>query len=359
MTVCQLQNMSKSILLLGFSSFLLFGCAQTPIDQNKIDDRLIKAQWFKLPLRFAHRDMDDSFITNPFFDIDPQIENFKDKEPDNYGIRYFVSTPSESQFQYDFDLYSGKLYRERQFCAQDDIWKNYSGDLMKPNFTQGIVPRVYDQNKIPMKILVISSKDSIEAFKEHPIRFDTARVMGSLVVDHCENYPCDLPGRWKPAQILVGVSTRDESFNALNSFLDLKNKIDWSYARGILSNMYGYHRVGGKNYPAYRISKELNLKDSLDYFNKNSTKITIENFVDLNKWRLGCMKLYDSVWEESEKIRQQSYGQAESFLKYFKEFYAQNSDQFYQCSKLVRPGNIVENHRRVWFFTHLQAFTYL
>lgn len=359
MTICQLQNVTKSILLTSFSAILLFGCAQTPIPEKKSDERVIKAQWFKLPLRFAHRDMDDSYVTNPFFDIDPMIGNFKDKEPDNYGIRYFVSTPQDSKFQYDFDLYSGKIYREREYCSQDDIWKNYGGDLMTPNFTQGIVPRVYDQNKGPMKIIVISSKENIEPFKEQPIRYDTARVMGSIVVDQCENFPCDIPGKWKPSQILVGVSTRDADFNALGNFSELKKKIDWNYARGILTNMYGYHKVGGKVYPAYRISKELNLKDSLAYFNKTSSRITAENFTELNQWRVGCMKLYDSVWDESERIRKLTYGQAEEFLKYFKDFYAKNSNEFYQCSKLVRPGNIVEDPRRIWFFSYLQAFTLL
>ena len=359
MTICQLQNISKSIILSSFSAILLFGCAQTPVDEKKVEERAIKAQWSKLPLRFAHRDDNDAFVTNPFFDIDPLISNFKDKEPDNYGIRYFVTTPVESKFQYDFDLYSGKLYREREYCAQDDIWKNYGGDLLTPNFTQGIVPRVYNQNKEPMKIIVISSKENIEPFKEQPVNYDTARVMGSIVVEQCENFPCDIPGKWKPAQMLVGVSTRDPEFNALGSFTELKSKINWNYARGILSNMYGYHKVGGKVYPAYRISKELNLKDSVAYFKKTSSVITAENFTELNKWRVGCMKLYDSVWDESERLRKLDYGQAEGFLKYFKEFYLKNSNEFYQCSKLVRPANIVEDHRRLWFFSYLQAFTIL
>ncbi|MBC7429877.1 MAG: hypothetical protein H7336_14785, partial [Bacteriovorax sp.] len=359
MTICQLQNIIKSILLSSFSVILLSGCAKTPMKEAQADEQIIKALWNKLPPRFAHRDMDDSLITNPFFDIDPMISNFKDKETDNYGIRFFVTNPVESKYLYDFDLYSGKLYREREFCAQDDIWKNYGGDLLTPNFTQGIVPRVYDQNKTPMRIIVISDKESIEPFKENPVRYDTARIMGSVVVDHCENFPCDLPEKWKPAQILVGVSTRDASFSGLNNFSELKNKIDWSYARGILTNMYGYHKLGGKVSPAYRISRELNLKDSLDYFNKTSSKVTAENFSKLNEFRVGCMKLYDSVWEESERIRNLKYGQADGFLKYFKEFYAKNSNEFYECSKLVRPGNIVEDHRRLWFFSYLQAFTLL
>jgi hypothetical protein len=358
MIICQLQKLTKLILLSSFSAILFYGCAQIP-EKVKVEDRLIKAQWNKLPPRFSHRNMDDTFVTNPFFDVDPMINNLKDEKIDNNGINYFVSTPAESKFLYGFDLYSGKLYREREFCAQDDVWKNYNGDLVTPNFTLGIVPRVYDQYKKPMRIMVISNQEFIEPFKEDPIRFDNARVVGSVVVDHCENYPCDLPERWKSSQVLVGVSTRDEQYNAIDNFSELKNKIDWGYARGILTNMYGNHKLGGRIYPAYRISRELNLNDSLAYFNKTSSKITTENLVKLNEFRVGCMKLYDSVWDESEKMRTLTYGQGDAFLKYFKEFYAKNSNEFYQCTSLVRPANIVEDARRLWFFSYLQAFTLL
>jgi hypothetical protein len=210
-----------------------------------------------------------------------------------------------------------------------------------------------------MRIIVISSKETIEPFREQPINFDTARILGSVIVQHCENFPCDQVAKWKSSQILVGVSPRDVKKNDLDSFMELKEKINWDYARGFLTNVGGYHKLGGKYYPAYRISKELNLKDSLEYFNKTSTKITTESFVELNKTRVSCMKLYDSIWNETEKIRQMTSNQTTEFLKFFTNFYEKNSNEFYQCSKLIRPANIVENDRRLWFFSYLQSFTLL
>lgn len=360
MNNCQFKNTTFSLLLKSFCLIYLVGCAETPVAPVKKDDRLIVAQWNKLPLRFSDREIkDDAFVTNPFFDIDPKIENFKDKELDNFGIRYFVSTPVESKFQYNIDLYSGKLYRERAFCAQDDIWQNYSGDLLTPNFTQGFVPRVYDEAKQPQRLIVISDKEAIEPFKEQPQYFDIARVIGSVVVERCENFPCDQNEKWKASQILVGVSAREVKLNSLDTFVELKKKINWNYAKAMIVNMNGYHKLGGRTHAAFRISKELNLKDTYAYFSKNSKKISNEEFGELNTWRVGCMKLYDSIWDESEKIRKQDHGQAESFLKYFKEFYAKSSNEFYQCQKLVRPANIVENHRRLWFFSYIQAFNLL
>lgn len=64
---------------------------------------------------------DDAFVTNPFFDIDPKIENMSPRDSDNYGIRYFVSTPVGSDFQYNIDLYSGNSI-ERESTARKTIF---------------------------------------------------------------------------------------------------------------------------------------------------------------------------------------------------------------------------------------------
>lgn len=337
----------------------LYGCAQTPVEAPKKDDKRIIGQWNKLPLRFSHREMDDSIVTNPFFDVDPLLSNLKDAPPGNFGVRFVVTTAKDSNYQYNIDLYSGKLYRERMFCAQDDIWDNYRGDLMQPNFTQGIIPRVYDQNQNPQRVIVFSDKEKVEAFKEKPEYFDETRIVGSVIVESCQDFPCDLQDKWKASQILVGVSLKDPDYNRLDGLTALRKRVDWSYAKGILTNMYGYHQLGSKFYPAYRISRELGLADSIEYFNKNAKKITTPEFVKLNEWRVGCMKLYDSMWDESEKIRTLKSGKGDAFLKYFKEFYAKSSNEFYQCQKLVRPGNILEDHRRMWFFAYIQAFVLL
>ncbi len=354
MTICQLQK----VLIASFLVSTIAGCANAPVDEKR-DERKIAGQWNKLPPRFTEREDDESVVANPFFDVDPNIKNMAPNEANNFAINYIVTTPEESDYLYDLDLFSGKLYRQRAFCPQDDIWDNYRADLITPNFTQGVVPRVYDELKNPMKVVVISNKEKIEPFKENPTHFDNVRILGSVVVDECSNYPCDVKEKWKSSQILFGVNTRDSQFNSVSSFNDLKRKVDWSYAKGMLTNMHGYHRVGGKIFPAFRISKELNLKDTYAYFQKTAEVINTQKFVELNKWRGECMKLYDTTWDEVEKIRGQKSGQAESFLKYFKEFYSKNSNEFYQCQKLVRPGSITENMRRFWFFTYIQAFTLL
>lgn len=358
MRICQLQKQTKTILLgIIFSTF--FGaCTTIPID-TKRDERVIVANWNKLPLRFAHVDDNDQPIVHPFFDVSPEIKNLFSSKGLNLPIRFILTTPENSQYQYDFDLYSGKLFRERKFCPQDDIWQDYLADLMTPNFSQGIIPRVFGEDKKPLKVLVISSKNIVEPFKENPDHFDEVRVVGSVILENCENFPCDRQSKWKPRQILVGVSPRDPKYEGVTSFVELKKSIDWPYTKGMLNNMFGTHRIGNKSTAAYRLSKELNLKDSFDYFNKTATVLNYEQLSELGVKRIACMKIYDDLWTEAEKIREQKANQQDLFFTLFKDFYSKNSNEFYECQKYVRPATIIENPRRHWFFTYIQAFSAL
>lgn len=351
MRICQLQNMSKLLLLAIFCTTHLIGCAGNVVEE-KTPEAAIIPQWQKLPLRFAHRDMSDNFIAHPFFDIDPQVNLKNDKLTANY----FISTPEKSQFQYEIDLYSGQLVRAREFCPQKDIWEFYSGDVNQPNFTQGTLPRVYDEYQKPMKIIILSEKGLLPLFKLQPTTYDEARIMGSIILDQCETFPCSQRSKWKGTQVLVGMSAKDPRVNSIESFSDLKDILDWNYVRAMLVNMNGYHRVGSKTYPSYRIRKELNLSDTWEYFQKKSKIYNNDKMSETVKWRDECLKMYDSLWTETEKIRALPRGQADEFLKLFIDFYVKESEKFYTCQQIVRPANIIENNRRLWFFSYIQAF---
>jgi hypothetical protein len=354
MRICQLQNMSISILIQSFCIIALFGCAETPTTQQikPKNEKPITAKWFDLPPRFASTELNDKISIHPFYDVEAKIDDFN-KMP------FIVSTPEKSKVQYELDIPSGKLYRERTFCAQDDIWKNYNEDLTTPNFTQGFIPRVYDEEDGPQRVIIFSDKDSPIAFKEQPQTFSEAKILGSVILESCEKYPCDLKEAWKPTQILVGVSTTDEEYNSLETMSALKNKVDWDYAKAMLTNMRGYNNIGGKKNAAYKILKELSLKDSIDYFKKNSFPVTPEKYNEVLASRTKCMDLYDSIWDSVEKIRTAPHGQAEDFLKYFKDSFALSANQFYQCQKLIAPANILENTRRFWFFAYLEGYSLL
>ncbi|MGZ3789693.1 MAG: hypothetical protein ACXVLQ_14285 [Bacteriovorax sp.] len=338
MRICQLINPVLALFLVSCS---------TPKVEDKQEEHLIEANWLKVPLRFAHRDKDDNVLTHPFFDVDPSFK--KDKRT----INYFVTTPEESAYKYNLDLYSGRLYKEHNYCPVDDVWDFYKGDLERPNFTEGIVPRLYDQNGNPQRIIIFSHRDAHPKFKYLPTGYDTAKIVGSLITESCEGYPCDSKNKWKGTQILLGVSPRDDRFTKVNLLNELKSSVDWNYVKSFLANQDGVHQVGKRYYPAVRISRELNLDDTFRYFEKYSVPVKMDELV---KWREGCFKLYDDFWEKSEKIRGQKSGQQESFLKLFREFYAKDSGQYYACQKLVRPANINDDVRRLWFYAYIQAF---
>ena len=352
MSICQLHFRVKKIILSLLLVSATFGCATKQSNDVVVDERVIRPSWLKLPLRFADRDKDDNFLAHPFFDVEPAYY----KEDSVFNIRFVVTTPVESPFQYELDLYSGKLYRSREYCAQDDVWEFYKGHIEKPNFTQGIVPRIFDQTNSPQRVIILSGKDQVQPFKLLPTHYDEARIIGSMVMDTCESFPCDRPEKWTPTQILVGVVAADPKMAHIKSFMDLKSKVDWSYTKAMLTNMFGTYSVGGKIYPAYRITKELNAKDTKAHFDKNATIVNVKK---MEEWRMDCLRLYDSMWSEAQKIRAMKNGQSDAFLKYFKDFYAKNSQNFYGCQKLVRPANINEDYRRLWFFTYIQAFTLL
>ena len=358
MRICQLENVTKPLVLVTFLSTLFSSCSNITVDPKR-DERVIIANWNKVAPRFTHLTEKDEPIVHPFFDVNPEIQNFSSNPDLNGEINTIITTPEGSSYQYDLDLYSGKLYRERNFCPQDDIWQDYLADLMTPNFTQGIIPRVLDEAQKPMRAIIISSPDYIENFNLNPDHFEKMRVIGSVILENCESFPCDQMSKWKPTQILVGVAPRDPRYFGLKSFKDLKETTDWTYTKGMLNNMYGTHRLGEKSATAFRVSKELNLKDSYDYFTKNSNVISYDKLAELGNKRQACFELYDSMWNDVEKIRTENKGQQDLFLNFFKNFYSKSSDLFFECQKFVRPATIIENPRRLWFFSYIQAFTLL
>jgi len=118
-------------------------------------------------------------------------------------------------FRYNFDLYSGSLYKEGDFCKSRDIWESYTSELGRPNFTQGIVPRVYDQTQNPQKIIVFSRQANISyPFNSNPTYYVKARVIGSILLNQCNNYPCD-SSSWIPTQVLVGVDPYDDYYKSV------------------------------------------------------------------------------------------------------------------------------------------------
>jgi hypothetical protein len=366
---CQMENILRIFLLSIFlTSCSYFDRWKTPepammevsstaasVSPNQISvppeiNNSIDAKWFNIPLRFTLGEQDDKVFVHPFFDA----QAFPTELKQNDLINYILTTPEDSPYKYSLDLFSGKIFRERDYCSQKDIWDAYEGEVYRPNFSLGIVPQTYDQDQAPLQIMVFaSSSDLVVKFDTVPSKFSIARILGSVTVEHCESYPCDSKDKWVPTQILVGVNNNDLGFAKIQSINELKEKVDWNYSRAFLVNEGGVHSMGLKAYPAYRITKILNKDRTLFYLRDKTTKL---NLAELNTWRETCFALYDKIWGKADEIRKgDAADKPDEFFQYFKEFYKSSADDFYKCQKLVRPANINENSNRHWFFAFLLA----
>lgn len=365
MRFCQLEKVLSTIFILVF----LVGCSdlstkiwghgaasgEKPVQPIERVHELnsghpIIPSWFKIPSTFTIFDYVDRTPTHPFFDVTP---NWR---PSQRLINYVAISPAESAFQYDLDLLSGKLYKVRDNCANEDLWGAYKEKVDRPNFTLAIIPQVYNHQRLAQKILIFKEHFEQDKFIFVPEESREARIIGSVILEYCDHYPCDSRKRWKATQILVGVDVLDAKYGQLNSLAELKNVIEWPYTKAYLENQFGAHQLANNFKPAYRVISELGVEETLKYFKDKSFVINVNK---LQNWRKTCFSLYDSMWKEVTRIRSEKLHQQDKFHDFFLSFYMHDLDQFVSCQKLVRAANINEEPARHWFFTYVSAFVNL
>jgi hypothetical protein len=324
---------------------------QVSADSQNTSLNQIVPTWFSnIPETYVLLDKEGKVPNHPFFDVDPNWRS------DQQLINYVLVSPAESPYQYDLDLFSGKIFKVRNNCSSDDVWGDFSDKINRPNFSVGIIPRIYNQQRFIQKIIIFNEKTTETKIPIVPDKFAEAKVLGSVILQYCNQYPCDNQKKWSSTQILVGIDSHNSQYSEFSSLNELKKVINWPYVKAFLENQYGTHKIGNKNYPSYRLKAELDFTDTREYLKKASYNININKLVD---WRKSCFALYDSLWKQAEKIRTVRNGQQEAFYDLFRVFYIRDYEQFLSCQKIVRPANINQNFERHWFFAFLQAFSNL
>ena len=370
MRFCQLEKTLRSI----FIVFLFCGCSylqtqwsslwepapkasSTDPEVKKLagdheirSDHIITPEWFDIPKKFVVYDNEKVLPVHPFFDV---AANWRS---DQQLINYVEISPAESSYLYDLDLPSGKIYKVRDLCGNRDLWGAYIGKIEKANFVLGIVPQYYNQENLPQKIIIFKDRYNQDRFPFIPTESREARVIGSVVLDHCDLYPCDIRKRWQPTQILVGVDVLSSNYSDIKTFAELKTRVNWPYAKAFLENQFGAHNMTSNFYPAYRVNAELEIDNTRKYFFEKSTPVNMEK---TKEWRKSCLRLYNSMWDKVTEIRSAKNSQREKFFDYFKTFYTYDADKFYRCQKVFRPANINDDADRNWFFAFVQAFLHL
>ncbi|MCR9202960.1 MAG: hypothetical protein NXH75_00145 [Halobacteriovoraceae bacterium] len=336
-------------------------------------------------------------VTHPFFDL----TSFRTKE--NLNISYYLTTKPDSAHEYDLDLVSGELYRKRTYCEQKDIWESYSGEINRPTFAMGIVPRLLDQTNEPQSIWVFGKK---ELFFDSEVngraQSQRARIVGGFILQFCENYPCRTYQDWLSRLILVGVNPYDSRFEDVKTMEELKGKVDWSYIKAFAQNGFGRTIKGTLPEPAYRMVGEVEAEKALNFAFKSGHNFS---FNEINSLRKNCFYLYDYIWRSQEKVRENMKSKALAqdklaiemrrkakeiraqktmasqtvfsvevkdiakseasvegqnalidFRRFFLYFYKNYGERYRTCSRFVRPANHKENPDRAWFFAFLTNF---
>jgi inorganic pyrophosphatase len=374
----------KSSLLIAF--FMIFtSCAKKT---KKISPVEGKASWLKTSKVYNHKTDHGEYIIHPFFDLVP-FASTKDN-----SINFVMTMPENTTNKYQIDLRSGALFRKHRTCSQKDVWKKYSGDLDRPPYTEGFVPRLLDQLGTPQKIIVFGKTRYFTDFQLTPTRSQRVRVVGAVLQQYCESYPCRGKNKWLSRMVLVAVNQNDPKFKKISHINQLKKKVDWNYIKAYIQNSDGRHISSRDDLPAYRVVGNVGPKEAL----VNSLKTGhLFKFEEMKSLRDNCQKLYDFLWTSAESVRKDKYDfkklkksernevaakteifsgnvisaetksvskekiieeerKLQNFSTYFKAFHKNYKKRFLTCQKFVRDTSINANPRRLWYFSYLLSF---
>jgi hypothetical protein len=391
--ICQLKTVKLSLMICFL--FILTSCGTKKAAIVKVNATPV---WFKTDPRFSMRDQTGSPLVHPFFDLAPF-----GSEKDN-SVNFFVTTPVDSKHYYDIDLPSGKLYRRFSYCEQSDIWGRYEEDVHRPKFAIGVVPRVLDQLGKPQKIMIFGNKKYFGKFDKMARSSQRAKVIGGVIHQFCEKYPCKTRDNWLSTLVLIGVNAEDPRYSQIKSLDQLKKKVNWSYFKAFMENGFGRSKNGPFETPAYRMVGEVGAKESLRFALK---KGHLFKFEEMRKIRSSCQKLYDYLWEGSKVVRKvrvetqkidkkvkkkndylfviesktlsaaptikkrftnqeiiirekvevkKNKRKYENFSNFFFDFYSNYVGRYKTCMKFVKPSSLTIDSDRHWYFALINGF---
>ena len=353
-------------------------------------------QWLNVDRRFAPRQEEGDPYIHAFFDFLPF------PEPKDLKINFVALTPAKSRFFYGMDLHSGQLYKKYNLCEQNDVWKSYRGTISTPPYTEGFIPRILDQLGDPLKVVVFGDLRYFPKFDPRNPVSQRVKVVGGVIEQYCEYYPCSFRSQWMSRLVLVAVNDKDPRFEKVNSLSDLKKLVKWDKFKANMENLPGRLIRGKEQKPAFRISGSINAEEAFSYALSKGHQF---KFDQLAKLRNGCHKLYDHVWrgalnlrkniqrgrsrrqlnklrsdslvvnmkksifkddvksiEKVEEELEKDKGPEEGFNDfddYFMDFYNKYSKRFLTCHRFVRVSSVRSNIDRHWFFSYLTSFLQL
>ena len=357
-----MSNKNLLILNIFFIFSLLTACSINSKKIIPLKTLSSKAKWFKGNEKFRQKyfDKPNSFsYIHPFFDLRAYMA-IKDQ-----SVNMVILTRSSSLYEYQVDLKSGRSYKKRKYCEEDDIWQSYKGNIYKPPFTMGFIPRLLDQRGLPQKIITFGEEKYFPSIKEDLSASVRVRVVGGVIEQYCPQYPCTLRNRWLSRVILIAINPNDPKFENIVHFDELKKVVDWDYMRAFLENSNGRNIKSVKELPSFRVIGNFGPNESLRLARKKGHFFTDK---EITKLQSNCFSLYDFLWAKVKFIRREKAlskkegikdlldTSREDFSKFMKLVSSKYQNRFMLCQKYVRAGSINHDTERLWFFTYLNAF---
>ena len=386
--ICQTK---KKVLVTSIAVVVSFLSCSAPLINHNVEFLQARPVWFDTKSIYSNTLEEKTAAAHPFFDLVP-FSSQKD-----LMINFVVLTPEGETKRFDIDLYSGKLFSKYHLCKQKDVWNNYTKVIYKPNFTEGFIPRLLDGVGLPQKIIVFGAKDTYKRALSHAVGSHRVRVVGGVVEQFCEKYPCLSSNEWLARLVLVAVDPTYEKYTYVRDLYDLKKEVDWKYTVAYLANASGRTQEQGLEFPYIRVVDEITADKALLFAIE---KGYLYQFKDMMKLRDTCHDMYDYIWKKvyeiktikaklSDKkwidsvieknlqkqktdkkietadlvtLRREMMEQKifelskDNFSTFFVQFYKNFKDKYAVCSKNVMAANVNEDSQRHWFFAYLEGF---
>jgi hypothetical protein len=339
---CQFKKLKTLSLLIIV--ILISSCAKETIVRPIKPIR--RYSWFNAPKQFALQTPEGDVVQHLFFDSDPVVNL------ENNFVDVLVTIPKDSKHHYDLDLYSGRRYYSHTYCEEEDVWNAYQAELEYPPYTEGIIPRILDLFKRPQRVIVFGERKYVDGGVFPNDELLRVRVVGGVVEQFCDKYPCKRGSKWRNRVVLVAVSTIDPKFENIKNMSQLKEVIDWSHVRAFMENAKGRTISDKDYYPAYRLVNQIQAEKAIRYALDNGHVFKKK---ELRTLRNTCQALYGKLWQ----IRQDVFKKEDAvpFRKSFLDFYRKYWSGYETCTEFVRYSNIQEDPMKHWYYEYMRAFS--
>jgi hypothetical protein len=360
--LCQL----KSPVLL--SALVVLGSCSWPGRHRYSPEVVTKfpTRWFSVSKNHTILDADLNPVPHVLFDTTPEFE------PSDQEVNVVIATPEESEHIYAIDLQSGQRYYSHSVCSQNDVWGEFKGEVFRPRFSLGYIPRVLDQMGTPQKVVVWSKRSKIREFVG--TNFHKVRLIGAYVEQLCPEGNCIGRSNWLSRLVFLAVDADDSRYESLKDIKEFRDEINWQQAKAFLSNMEGRNLRAEATFPTIRIGELISYKEAFDYFKQRSIFLTDS---ELKKIQKSCHALYDKLWDDVGATKQEDRPASTTdelrekiklredlkkknlpvgFAARFTDFTRKYFNEISTCDKFVYHGNINQDIERFWFFSYVSIF---